>query len=342
MQKHQKEEKIMENTVAEIAEGGSIIVKTAETGSKIANTTEEEKNKTCLVIIGFASFIYHKYLKTAFFEMYLYPISGYAFSKLEFFVYIQYKKLLRKLQETVKEKVTCIKMIRENQNNILYNCSFPTNGEDIDNLEVKTILEEYKFIGLDAKIIFSPFAIKFLDNLQNVGAGDLFDKKVYLLDQSIILINNENWAVDIIGVMNDKTFNYSKVDLTIALLSKNSQEKIENISCTTENLYKENYALNCFAENQLRGELESAISDLGKDILVIYFLNTSNKIDFVSKNGNRFYKKSNKGLSAGAIIAIALVSTFAVSVCVILLLLKKKDKKEAIDMKSELTYMKDL
>ena len=145
--------------------------------------------------------------------------------------------------------------------------------------------------------------------------------------------------------MNDKTFNYSKVDLTIALLSKNSQEKIENISCTTENLYKENYALNCFAENQLRGELYSAISDLGKDILVIYFLNTSNKIDFVSKNGNRFYKKSNKGLCpgcAGAIIAIALVSTFAVSVCVILLLLKKKDKKEAIDMKSELTYMKDL
>jgi hypothetical protein len=216
-------------------------------------------------------------------------------------------------------------MTRENQNNILYNCSFPTNGEDIDNLEVKTILEEYNFTGQDAEIISaSPIAIKFWDNLQNVGAGDLFDKKVYLLDQSIILINNENWAIDIIGVMKDKGFNYSKVDLTIALFSNNSQEKIENISCSTQNLYKENDTLNCFAEKEISGELKSAISDLGKDILIVNFVNTSNKIDFASKNGYRFDKKRNKGLSTGGIIAIALVSTFVICSTAILLLLKKK------------------
>lgn len=59
-----------------------------------------------------------------------------------FEIYIQYKKPLRKRKETLKEKVTCTKILQEYQNNILYNCSFETNGEDLDNLEVKTILEE--------------------------------------------------------------------------------------------------------------------------------------------------------------------------------------------------------
>lgn len=44
--------------------------------------------------------------------------------------------------------------------------------------------------------------------------------------------------------MNDKTFNYSRINLTIALLSSNSQETIEKISCTTEKLNKENDSLN--------------------------------------------------------------------------------------------------
>ena len=110
------------------------------------------------------------------------------------------------------------------------NCSFETNGEDIYNLEVKGILKEYD-IGQNTEINYaSPFAMKFFDNLQNVGNGDLFNKKVYILDQSIISVNNENRNVDIKRVMKDKTFNYSRLNLTIALLSSNSQEIIENIS----------------------------------------------------------------------------------------------------------------
>ena len=257
-------------------------------------------------------------------------VIGYLYSKtLEFYIYIKYKISLRKLQET-KEKVICSKIFGEYQNNILYNCSFKTNGEDIDNLEVKTILEEYDFIGQNVEfIIASPFAIKYMDNLQNVGNGDLFNKKVYILDKSIISINNKNWNVEITGVMNDKAFKYSRLNLTIALLSSNSKEIIENITCTTEKLYKENDSLNCFAENEMSGELESASSDLGKDILLVNFLNNSNnKIDFVSR-GNRFYKQSRKGLSAGTITAIVLVLTFGlICICGIFLILsKKKDKK---------------
>jgi hypothetical protein len=53
--------------------------------------------------------------------------------------------------------------------------------------------------------------------------------------------------------MNDTTFNYSRINLTIALLSSNSQVKIENISCINEKLYKENDSLNCFAEYEMSG-----------------------------------------------------------------------------------------
>jgi hypothetical protein len=166
-----------------------------------------------------------------------------------------------------------------------------------------------------------------MDNLQNIENGDVFNKKVYILDQSIISINNENWIVDIIGVMNDKTFNYSRINLTIALLASNSQEKIENISCINEKLYKENDydSLNCFAEYEMSGELESAASDLGKDILIVNLLNSSNnKIDFTYKNNNRFYKKSSKKLSAGVIVAMVLVLTFVLIITGITLILSKK------------------
>ena len=141
---------------------------------------------------------------------------------------------------------------------------------------------------------------------------------------------NENWIVDIIGVMNDKDFNYSKINLTISLLSSDSKKKIENISCTTEKLYKENVSLNCLAENEMSGKLESAVSDLEKDILVINLLNTSNiTINFISRGiHNGFYHKSSKRLSKGAIIAIVLVLTFVLIITGIMHILFRKKRFE--------------
>ena len=126
--------------------------------------------------------------------------------------------------------------------------------------------------------------------------------------------------------MKDNTFNYSRLNLTIALLSSNSQIKIENISCSTENLYKDNDSLNCFSEKEMRGVLESAASDLGKDILVVNILKTSNNtIDFASNNiNNRFYVKRNKRLSSGVIVAIVLVLSFVLIITGIMLILLKK------------------
>ena len=139
--------------------------------------------------------------------------------------------------------------------------------------------------------------------------------------------------------MNDKTFNYSRLNLTIGLLSSNSQEEIESISCTTENLYKENYSLNCFAENEMSGEIESAASDLGKEILVVNFLNTSNnRIDFFSSGiNNIFYKKKGKGISKGAIIAIvlSLVLTFILIFAAIMFILYRKEKIEDNKLRAE-------
>ena len=286
--------------------------------------------KTRLILLSFSSFNYYKINKTASFSIHLVPISGYIYSsKLQFLINIKYKKLLRKLQETDTQKVKCNKIIREYENNIIFNCSFETNGGDIDNIEFINFLEKYEFIGQDVDIIaLSPFAIKYIDNLQNVENLDLYNKKVSLLDQSIVSINNENWIIDIRGVLNHKTFNYSRINLTIALLSNNSQEKkIDDISCTTEKLYEANVSLNCLAENEMSGELESAVSDLGKDILLVNLLNTSNNtIDFIAHgiNNNRFYYKTSKGLSKGTIVAIVLVLSFVVIIIGIMLILFKK------------------
>ena len=306
----------------------------------IKNTTEKtiiqttQYMKTQLILLGFSSFIYFKQNKIGSFLIHLVPINGYIYSSnLIFLINIQYK-ILRKLEEIVTEQVKCSKIIREYENNIIYNCTFGTNGKDIDNIEIKNILEEYDFIGQDVEIIaVTPLAMKYMDNLQNVANEDLFNKKIYILDQSIISVYNENWIVDIIGVMNDKDFNYSKINLTISLLSSDSKKKIENISCTTEKLYKENVSLNCLAENEMSGKLESAVSDLEKDILVINLLNTSNNtINFISRGiDNGFYHKSLKRLSKGskgAIIAIVLVLTFVLIITGIMLILFRKKRFE--------------
>lgn len=84
----------------------------------------------------------------------------------------------------------------------------------------------------------------------------------------------------------------------------------------------------------MSGELESAASDLGKDILIVNFLNiSSNKIDFISGDINRYYKSKSKGLSAGVIIAIVLLLTFVLIItfaCIILILIRKKKKKKIL------------
>ena len=76
----------------------------------------------------------------------------------------------------------------------------------------------------------------------------------------------------------------------------------------------------------MSGELESAVSYLGKDILLVNLLNTSNNtIDFIARGiNNRFYYKSLKGLSKGAIVAIVLVLSFVLIITGTMLILFKK------------------
>ena len=247
-------------------------------------------------------------------------------------IYIKYKKILRRLQETITEKVKCVKITQEYQDNMLFNCSFGTSGEDLHNIEINKKLKDFNFTGQDVEIIsVSPFAIKYMDNLQNIKDGDLFNKKVYILDKSILSIDNENRQFDITGIMSDNRFNYDKFNLTIAILSSNSQERIENVSCIMEKLNEENYTLHCVSGDEISGELESAASDLGKDILVVNILKSSNNAnntddDFNSNIINNIHNKKEKGLSAGGIVAIVLVLLFVVVISGILLVLVKSKK----------------
>jgi hypothetical protein len=285
-----------------------------------------------IIILGFSYFNYDKSNKIAFFVVYLVPITeDVYFNEFQFLVYIKYKKILRKLQETITEKVKCVKMTKEYQDNMLFNCSFGTSGEDLGNIEINKNLKDFNFTGQDVEIIsVSPFAIKYMDNLQNIKSGDLFNKKVYILDKSLISIDNENRQFDITGIMSDNRFNYDKLNLTIAFLSSNSQERIEDVSCIVEKLNEKNYTLHCVSRDEISGKLQSAASDLGKDILVVNILKSSNNAnntnDFNSIIINNIHNKKEKGLSAAGIVAIVLVLLFVAVISGILLVLIKSKK----------------
>ena len=56
-----------------------------------------------------------------------------------------------------------------------------------------------------------------MDNLQNAVNKEVFNKKIFILDKSIISIDNINNEFNIHGVMSDKAFNYDDLNLTIVL-----------------------------------------------------------------------------------------------------------------------------
>ena len=135
-----------------------------KTSIPISTITETTTSKTTIIIpkikkasvinLGFSNFKYNKSNKIAFFKIYLVTITGYIYSnELQFLVSIKYRSILRRLQEKVTEKVKCIKISQEYQNNKLYNCSFKASGEDIDNIEIYKNLKEYNFTGQDVEII---------------------------------------------------------------------------------------------------------------------------------------------------------------------------------------------
>ena len=89
----------------------------------------------------------------------------------------------------------------------------------------------------------TPLDVKYIDNLQNVRDTNIFNKKLYIMDNFVLNIKNINNEFIISGIINDNSFNYTNLNLTIN--SERAKEKVVNIPCNVINNKDKNYTIQC-------------------------------------------------------------------------------------------------
>ena len=182
-----------------------------------------------------------------------------------------------------------------------------------------SISPDFKFLSQDNihLIGISPIAYMFMNNLKSIDEkyNALLNKPIYILDNSTFY-NNDPLEFNISGIINGVQPKLENNNITIiSNLKENKSER--EIDCIINNINFNGYLLNCKTNESFHLDLQSAISFIDDDeILLFNFYNTS---DFIIKNkdnkkiySKRFFKNQTGGLSPGIIVALVIISIVAI------------------------------
>ena len=280
-------------------------------------------------ILGIDNFKHDKLNKKVYFNLYFVDIAKETYPNYIFLYVIINNMTIRNLESEYNEedaiKTKCNLFQYEIKNIIKYECNFDTLGEEILNIKSLDIIE-FNFQKIN--ISFSSFLhYLYKNNIQN-AIGNIFNKALYILEDSII-DNNEN-EFNITGKITEE-FNYSEMNFQFH--SDRDSEKIINSNCCIYKLDNKKYLLKCIPENKINLTIIDGYSNLSDGHFIVMFHNETNRINMKPNidKGN-FGNSSNKGLSAGAIVAIIIsVIIIVAGIVVILLFIYKKKKITNID-----------
>ena len=287
-----------------------------------------QRPKATLILLGFAKFVYIRTIKICSFFVYFARIREIVYSEIiTIKVRIKYKTIsLRVLEDSTKD-AECKLTPSDFDNQNKYNCTVETNGEEIESFEVdNNFVFQDQMVDVKAN---TPIATKQLNNLQNIGDSDIFNKQLFILDNSTMIL--EDNALNITGTINNKSFNYENINLS--LNTENSNET-KNISCKIIKLNEENYTLQCNPNGEKNFKADSAFANLGDDNLLINFVavknSTENPIDEIPNTIprwiNSFHYRKGKSLRTGGIVAIVLASVAAL--IIIIAIIKETGPKD--------------
>ena len=306
----------------------------------ISDTVIVQIPKANVILLGFSKFIYIRTMRIVSFNIHFAHITEIIVTKILYItVNIKYKLSLRGLEESTTKKVECNLLDNNFNNQDKFNCTFDVNENEIDNIEIDKNLE-FKDQNIDI-IGVTPIAHKFMNNLQNVGDSDIFNKKLYILDEATSSIDNDNNLFNITGTINDKQFNYESLNLTI---NSDNSDEIHNISCKVLKTNDEIYTLQCNSKKEIKAQLDSAFSDLGNENLIVNFKdNTNNTIDFKEiENGPIKKPSSNKGLSNGVIVSLIVAGVALLILIITIIICLKKKKPKIEETNEDSTIKKDV
>ena len=275
--------------------------------SLIVDTYLPYNESTFVSLLGFSDL--KKFSNYFSFYIYFVTLKNKIYSKILIFpIIIDYYRNRRNLKQ-VEAKCNLNNII--SSNNYKYLCEI---HEDITKIKSISITPDFKFISQnDIKLIgISPFANLYINNLQSIDEkyNTLLNKNIYILDNSTFS-GIDILAFNISGVIEGTQPKLENKNITVNTNLKDQKSK-EEIDCIIHNLTLNNYLLNCKANKSLNLDLQSAISFINSDdILLLNFYNTS---DLIIKNkeqnniySKRFFKNQKGGISSGLIIAIIII-----------------------------------
>ena len=278
-------------------------------------------NALNVLVLGFDKYKIDEISKKISFSIYFFIIDNMIFDKkLSFFVNIKYNNnLLGGLNEDKEEKVKveCDK-VGYKDNKVEFHCKVNFKEKTIKNIEI--INNNFEFISQEVIINgFTSMALKKKYNLLNVEKEEIFNKKIYVLENAKI-IEKDNEGFNITGTIdNNNLFINCNKSIKIVVFDK-EKEKEKKIKCY---IYKaEIFKFICKTKENIIFNLYEAMAYLKNEFLIFKCNGHQNNIDF-NKNLYKYYleaieiinkiKKMNKFFFYGIIFILILFLFFLMS-----------------------------
>ena len=154
------------------------------------------------------------------------------------------------------------------------------------------------------------------------------------------LYRNHQFLFNITGEIEDPQPKLENKNITLMINLENEIDgKVEiEVQCNISNITRNNYILYCKSNETFIGELQSAISFIDNNgLLLLNFDNINDSIIDIEANTNnrRFFIKTGNKFGAGAIVGI-IIPIIAVIALIIFLVfhLRNKNKRVAYDSES--------
>ena len=212
-------------------------------------------------------------------------------------------------------------------------CFVAKNNSEIDNIE---LIPNYDFIHDDNIIIkMSSLANKQKNNIYNIENIDYSSYNIYILENSSI-IKNENLLFSINGIIKENITNINNIDLILS--SNNNTNETCEVKCKIINIIDYNYTLNCESNENINANLDSSISIINNNSILLITFNDSESNIELERNikSRKYFKKNDKTLGAGAIALIVIIPIIVIISVIAMICFAKKDNKNNVNENSKI------
>ena len=313
---------------------------------EISTTIPEIKNEeTNVVLLGFGQFrLFNTYFT---FYIYLTPTKNILYTKQILFpIEITYNRNIRRLLKETKANCTLDKV--ESDIKYKYYCHV---AEETENIKEVKLIPDFDFVSQDNVTLTgtTPLAKMFMNNLltlanqDNIYGNILENSLVYIMDNSTFY-RYDKLLFNITGEIEDPQPKLDNKNLLLMINLENSEKSEIQVQCNISNTTRNNYIFYCKSNETFQGELQSAISFIDdNDLLLLNFVDINESIINIEKtqsNGRFFIKNGNK-LGAGAIVGIIIPIIVIIALITLLIFhLRKKNKKVVHDSNSSIEGFK--